>query len=102
MKISALSPNRNRVADIRRRLADLDSQLAELEVDAESEHEEPPVPRVLFSPVEFAAAIGMSSTKIYSLIGRGMPTIRIGAQQRIELAPAIEWLRVHGADEAAE
>jgi hypothetical protein len=61
--------------------------------------------RAAWSPSEWARLWGFSDRKVYDLIRRGLPTIRVGGQQRIrDDEPTLAWLRQHGADhmEAAE
>lgn len=53
--------------------------------------------RALYSPREAASSIGISESKFYGLMRAGLPTIKIGGQQRVDLAEAIAWLREHGA-----
>jgi len=57
-------------------------------------------PRLAYSPAEYGHAMGLSASKVYGLIRRGLPVVRIGAQQRIIPADALAWLREHGADES--
>lgn len=47
---------------------------------------------------EYAARVSMSPRTVWTLIGRGLPTVGAGKSRRIDVARADEWLREQSSD----
>lgn len=53
-------------------------------------------PRQLLRPSEWAASVGISRTKAYRAIKKGLPVVLLGASARIDPIEAMEWLKKGG------
>ena len=57
---------------------------------------QPKVPEQLLTVADVARILGLSRVKVYDLLKRGLPSVKIDGARRIQQASLQAWIEQHG------